>query len=361
MIYIDADELTEFATSLLVAGGVYLEDAEVVAGSLVASNLKGHDSHGVMRIPSYLEKVRKGEVVSGADFTVLKETPVLLMADANWGFGQVQARRLTQRLIEKSRSTGIALGTMVRSIHTGRVGEYCEIAAEAGLASTVMVNTHGNWQCVAPPGGKQARLGTNVIAYGLPNGSRPVIFDFTIAAAPQGKVRLKKISGEKCPDGWLLDADGRPTNDPNALYRSPPGTIRPLGGDQSYKGFGLGLVAEFFAGALAGGVCTRETPINQKGNCVFMQFIDPAQLAGAERFAKTVADATDYIRDCPRIDGVDEILLPGDVERRALASRTADGIPFDARNWSELVDLASGLGVTVPSTPAAEALAAGQR
>ena len=346
---IPADRLTKFASSLLSAGGLALDESELVAASLVGANLRGHDSHGVMRIPFYLDTAKKGEVVPGADFTVIKESPSLLSADGNWGFGQTQARRLTERLIEKGKATGVGIGTLIRTSHIGRLGEYCELAADAGLVSMVMVNTHGHSRRVAPVGGKAPRLGTNPLAIGVPHEQGTLLLDFGTSATAEGKVRVKKIAGETCPDGWLLDPEGRPTNDPNLLYGTPPGTIRPMGGDQAYKGFGLGLMVEIFAGALSGGVCIRETPINQNGNCVYMQVLDPAHLGGAEHFTCEVAGLTDFVRGCPRIEGVDEILLPGDPERRSLERRSAAGIPFDDKNWSELVTLAGRLGVEAPS------------
>ncbi|HEY1066293.1 MAG TPA: Ldh family oxidoreductase, partial [Pirellulales bacterium] len=266
-----AAELLEFATRLLHAGGLGPDEAALVGKSLVEANLRGHDSHGVMRIPFYLDSLKKGEVVAGAEFTVLNESPSLVVADGNWGFGQTQAQKLTKMLIAKAQQTGVAVGTLRRASHTGRLGEYCEMAAEAGLVSMMMVNTHGFARRVAPPGGKAPRIGTNPLAIGVPTDGAPLLLDFGTSATAEGKVRVKKIAGQTCPEGWLLDSEGKPTTDPNTLYADPPGTILPMGGDQSYKGFGLGLMIELFAGALSGGVCIREKPINQNGNCVYLQ------------------------------------------------------------------------------------------
>jgi uncharacterized oxidoreductase len=211
-----------------------------------------------------------------------------------------------------------------------------------------MVNTHGVARRVAPPGGKAPRLGTNPIAMGAPAPGAPLLLDFGTSATAEGKVRVKKIAGQTCPPGWLLDSEGRPTTDPNTLYDSPPGTILPLGGDQAYKGFGLGLMVEIFAGALSGGVCVREQPPNQNGNCVFMLIVHPDHLGGSEHFQREVECVLSFVRDCPRIDGCNEILLPGDPERRTLADRTRSGIPFDAGNWEQLTKLADTLGVSKP-------------
>ena len=232
--------------------------------------------------------------------------------------------------------------------HIGRLGEYCETAAAAGLASLLMVNNHGAARRVAPPGGKAPRLPTNPLAVGIPNGDEPLVIDFCTSVTAEGKVRVKRIAGEPCPDGWLLDGEGRPTNDPELLYGDPPGTIRPMGGDQPYKGFALGLMVEIFSGALSGGVCAREVPINPLGNCVFMMILDPGHFGGAEHFAEETSNLVAFVRGCPRVEGVDEIVLPGDPERRILEKKLAAGITFDDGNWNELVKLAAGWGVDVP-------------
>ncbi|MBI3839928.1 MAG: Ldh family oxidoreductase [Planctomycetia bacterium] len=341
------DALTDFAIRLLVAGGIGAEESALIARSLVGANLRGHDSHGVMRIPSYLDACRKGEVVPGAPLTAIRQSPGVFIGDAHWGFGQTQAQRLTRTLVEMAGQNGLAVGTLIHSSHIGRLGEYCEMVAESGLVSMVMANTHGHARRVAPPGGKAPRLGTNPLAIGAPAPGGALVLDFGTSATAEGKVRVKRIAGELCPNGWLLDCNGKPTNDPNTLYGHPPGTILPMGGDQAYKGFGLGLMVEIFAGALSGGVCIREVPINPNGNCVFMLAINPGNLGGAEHFAKEVAGLTQFVRSCPTVEGNSEILLPGDPERRTLARRTQHGIPLDEGNWGELTRLARELGVAI--------------
>ncbi|MBX3414428.1 MAG: Ldh family oxidoreductase [Pirellulales bacterium] len=345
---IPAQQLIDFSQRLLESGGVGPDEALLVAESLVEANLRGHDSHGVMRVPFYLDGVRKGEVTPGAELRVIHETPSILAADGNWGFGQTQARRLTERLITKAKTCGVAIGTLIQCAHVGRLGEYCEQAAEAELVSLMMVNTHGTARRVAPVGGTAPRLGTNPLAIGVPHADGPLVLDIGTSATAEGKVRVRRIGGQLCPDGWLLDSTGRPTNDPHSLYADPPGTIRPMGGDQAYKGFGLALMIEIFAGALSGGVCAREKPINQLGNCVYLQLIDPAQISGVDHFRREVAELTTFVRSCPTVDGVNEIQLPGDPERRLRQERLAAGITLDDGNWGQLAKLAEQLGVVAP-------------
>ncbi len=348
---IPAAQLTNFATALLTAGGLGADEALLVAHSLVEANLRGHDSHGVMRVPYYLDQVAKKELAPGAVFEVVKEAPSYLMADGHWGFGQRLARQLTESLIEKARTEGVCIGTLIHSGHIGRLGEYCEQAAAAGMVSLFMVNTHGAARRVAPVGGTAPRLGTNPLAFGVPHEEGPLVLDFGTSATAEGKVRVKRIAGQTCPDGWLLDAAGEPTNDPNTLYGDPPGTIRPMGGDQAYKGFGLALMIEVLAGALSGGVTIREKPVNQLGNCVFALVVAPEQLCGESFFAREVGQLVDFVRSCPRRPGVDSIQLPGDPEKRTLAERTQAGIPLDDGNWQALLSLAAKLGVQPTPIP----------
>ncbi|MFO0903954.1 MAG: Ldh family oxidoreductase [Pirellulales bacterium] len=342
--------LETFAIELLRAGGATPSEAEVVGKSLVSANLCGYESHGVMRIPFYLQALKDGEVVSQAPLEVLNQSGTRVVADAHWGFGQVQANQLLDMLYERVRLEGLAIGTLIHSGHIGRLGEYCEAAAARNLISMLMVNSHGAAVRVAPPGGTAPRLSTNPLAIGVPNGAEPLVLDFSTSATAEGKVRVKKIAGEKVPDGWLLDNQGRPTNDPNTLYGNPPGSILPMGGAQAYKGFGLGLMIEILTGALSGGVCAREVPYPKKGNCVFVLLMDPAAFGGAEHFRSEVAQLTEYIRNCPRIDGCERILLPGDPERITQAARLAKGVTLDSENWNQLAKLAHGLQVTTPAT-----------
>ncbi len=340
-----AAELESFGHSVLAAGGVTPEEAARVSASLVNANLRGYESHGVMRLPSYLDALGKGTIVSGAELTVIKESATHLVCDANWGFGQLQAERLRVRLTDKARQSGMAMGTMHQSGHIGRLGEYCEAAASDGLVSLLAVNSHGAVVRVAPPGGKAPRLSTNPLAIGVPHEDEPLVLDFSTSATAEGKVRVKKIAGEQVPQGWLLDSQGRPTTDPDTLYGDPPGSILPMGGPQAYKGFGLSLMIEILTGALSGGRCAHE-PLHAKlGNCVLMLLVDPAQFGGQAHFRSEVEQLVDYIRNCPRAEGVDRITLPGDPERRTLAERESHGIFLDDENWAKLTELAERLGV----------------
>jgi hydroxycarboxylate dehydrogenase B len=343
-------QLLDYGSALLAAGGATAEESTIVGRSLIQANLRGHDSHGVMRIPFYVKQVQEGRLKSGAELTIVNETPASIVADGSWGFGQVLSRQLMARLIEKASEVGIASGTLRQSAHIGRLGEYAEMAAEKNATAMICANTHGAAQRVAPVGGKRPRLGTNPLCIGMPGGEKgPFVLDFGTSATAEGKVRVKKIAGEQVPSGWILDPEGNPTNDPNQLYGDPPGTILPMGGDQAYKGFGLSFMIEMICGALSGGQCAYPNPPTPIGNCAFFMVIDPQHYAGYEHLKTEVENLEQYVRAVPRIDGVDEVLLPGDPERRTMEARQASGIPIDEGNWKALGALAQELGVTVPT------------
>jgi uncharacterized oxidoreductase len=345
-----APELTGFAADLLAAAGVPRDEASIVATSLVGANLRGHDSHGVMRLPQYAGFLQRGEYRPGVELTVEHETPAAVVCDGQWGLGPVQAHRLLDRLVPKARTQGVAVATARNCGHIGRLGEYAERAAELGLLLLATANNGGAVQRVAPPGGLEPRLSTNPLCAGVPTAdpAAPIVVDFGTSVVAEGKVRDYHISGRRVPEGWLLDHRGRPTTAASVLYEPPLGTILPLGGSQSYKGFGLGLILDLWAGALSGGGCSQTRHRGPAGNHVFFLAIDPASLSGSEYVRAQAAELADWVRATPRVDGVTDILLPGDPERRALHRRTRDGIELDDAHWAKLVDLAGRLGVSIP-------------
>jgi uncharacterized oxidoreductase len=341
--------LQSFAESLFQASRVPADEARRVAQSLVEANLCGHDSHGLIRIPQYLEAIADGRLKPGASFTVTKETAAVIVADGGWGLGQVQAHRLVDRLVPRAQALGIAAGTLRRCGHIGRLGEYAEKAAAAGMAFIGTVNGHGFGRGVAPPGGIDSRIGTNPLCLGAPSRPAPLILDIGTSVCAEGKVRLAFNKGQPVPEGWLLDCQGRPTTDSSVLYRDPRGSILPLGGAHAYKGFGIGLLLDMFAGGLSGAPCSAPGLPNLVANAVFFILIDVVQFAGAAHFAKEVSALAESVRTCPRAEGVAEILLPGDPERREAAQRRKAGIPLDDGTWSQLTKIATQHNITIPN------------
>ncbi|MDR3636153.1 MAG: Ldh family oxidoreductase [Isosphaeraceae bacterium] len=344
----NADALTEFTTRLFAAAGVPAGEASTIATSLVGANLRGHDSHGVMRVPQYLGFLEKGDYRAGVDLQIDHESPAVVVADGQWGFGQVQAHRLLDRVIPRAKAIGIGAGALRNSGHIGRLGEYAERAAAEGLVLIATVNNNGGGPRVAPPGGLAPRLGTNPLCAGVPTGEEPVVLDFGTSVVAEGKVRVYYINKKPVPDGWLLDPQGRPTTDPSVLYEPPLGSILPMGGPQAYKGFGLSLVLDMLAGGLSGGRTCHPDAAPGKGNNVLFLVLDPAHFAGLGTLEREASQVATFVRETPRADGVDAILLPGDPERRTLERRASGGIPLEEAHWSKLEEVAARYAVTAP-------------
>lgn len=344
-----ADVLISFAESLFTASKVPADEAKRVALSLVDANLCGHDSHGMIRVPQYVDAIRDGRIQPGAPFTVVKETAAVMVVDGGMGLGQVQSHRLLDRLVPRAQALGLAAGTLKRCGHIGRLGEYAEAAAARGMALIATVNNHGYGRAVAPPGGTEGRLATNPLCLGAPTKGDPVVLDIGTSVVAEGKIRVLFNKGQKAPDGWLLDHQGKPTNDPSVLYKDPKGTILPLGGNQAYKGFGISLLLDMFTGGLSGAPCSTPGAPNLSANAVVFIVLDVDQFAGGAHFLNEVTNLAANVRACPRAEGVLDITLPGDPERREKAKRLKMGISLDDGTWGQLTKLAGTSQVQVPS------------
>ncbi len=344
-----ASTWTDFAQRMFEAVGLPEEEANRVATSLVDANLCGHDSHGLIRINQYIDAVRDGRLVPGAEFKVVKETAGILVVDGGKGLGQVQAHRLLQRLIPRAQALGLAAGTLKHTGHIGRLGEYGEVAAEHDMALFATVNNHGFGRAVAPPGGKEARIATNPLCLSVPTDGEPVVLDIGTSVVAEGKVRVCYNKGVQTPPGWLLDPEGNPTTDPGVLYKEPRGSILPLGAPGSgYKGFGIGLLLDMFVGGFSGAPCSTPGAPNLSANAVFFLLLDISQFAGKEHFLREVTGLAGNVRNTPRSEGVPEIVLPGDPERNTKAARLKSGITVDDGTWGQLTHLAEKLKVQVP-------------
>jgi len=347
---ISAQVLTEFATRLFEMVGVSPVDAVTVAKNLVGANLRGHDSHGVMRIPQYIAFLEEGHYRRGVELKLEWETPAVAVCDGQSGLGQVQAHRLLDLLIPKARALGVSAGSVRECGHIGRLGEYAERAVAEDLILIATVNNGGAGARVAPPGGIEPRISTNPLCAGVPttDPEMPLILDFGTSVAAEGKVRIHRINKTHVPEGWLLDHEGQPTTDPEVLYQEPVGSILPMGGAQSYKGFGLGLVLDMLVGGLSGGrTCYVGAP-PARGNSVVFILLDPVRFSGRDHLVDQATHLANEVRATPRAPGIEEILLPGDPERKMLRERSDHGIPLDPSHWEKLVELAKRLGITPP-------------
>lgn len=344
MPVLDPDALTAFVRDIFAAYGVPPETAQTVAKSLVLANLKGHDSHGVIRVADYIAWTRQGWIVPDAKLEVVRETESLLIVDGHFGFGQVIGREATALAIEKTKQNGVCALAIRRSGHLGRIGEWAEMAAEAGLVCFSFTNTHGGGILVAPYGGRERRLAANPLGAGapLPDGEM-LVMDFATSTVAEGKLKVARAKGESVPPDYFVNARGEPSTDPAEFYADPPGALLPFGG---HKGFALSLFADIFAGALSGAGCSKGAKV--VANAMLAVFLDPQAFCGEAFYAQEVGGLAQHVRDCPTMPGFDEILLPGEPEQRSQARRAQDGIPIDETTWARIVETAAVQGVVFP-------------
>ena len=341
------NELKTASRDVFVAAGARTEDARIVADALVNANLAGHDSHGIMRIPSYVSWMEKGDINVAAELQVVSEADSFAVVDGDWGFGQVMARKAMDLGIAKARKSGVASLSVRGCAHIGRAGDYPIMAAEAGLASILFLNTHGAGSLVAPFGGIERRLSANPIAIGVP---RPdgdhIIVDISTCVVAEGKLRNFRTAGQPAPEDSIIDSEGRPTTDASAFYGPPEGAILPIAG---HKGFALGLASDILAGALSGAGCTREG-VTRIGNSFWATIIDPDQVRGRGDFDRDVTALIDWIKSSRKAEGVSEILVAGEPELRTQAKREKEGIPVHADTWAAIVESAQrhGLNLKTP-------------
>ena len=337
------DHLTEIAKALLVGAGTPEEEAATVARMSIAANLAGHDSHGIIMVPSYIERVKVGHIVPGAPWTIVRETPATTVIDGHWGFGYVVTERAMRLTIEKARTQNVAAATVFRQGHIGRLATYPLMAAAEGMIAMITADSGRSPKQVAPFGGAKARLGTNPISFAVPSDlDGPLFLDMATSGAAAGKVLLAVARGKPIPENWIIDADGRPTTDPRKLRQG--GALLPLGGDEGYKGYGLAAMVEIFSGLLTG-LGFGIDPQGRHNDGCFIAVFNVAAFRDLATFKREVAEFAAYLKDTPPAQGFERVYYPGEIEYERERERRRDGIPIEDATWEVLRKLATEYGV----------------
>lgn len=345
-VRLSADRLRRLTSGILRSGGSAVPEADLVAEHLVQANLAGHDSHGVGMIPSYSRDLLAGRVVPNMRAQLVRDDISILMFDGRRGYGRSVAGEAMAAAMSRCRQTGVVAMTLANAHHIGRVGAYGELASGGGFASLHFVNGADHPGLVAPFRGTDARFSTNPICIAVPGTDRQpsLILDMATSALAMGKVRVARNEGKAVPDGALIDPLGRPTRDPQVMYRDPRGALLPVGG---HKGYGLAVVTELLAGALSGGPTMQPGNVRHGGlmNNMLTVLLDPGRLAGVEWLRREVDGFIDYVKASPPADPAAPVLVPGDPERIARAERMGTGIMIDATTWEEILRAGESLGL----------------
>jgi LDH2 family malate/lactate/ureidoglycolate dehydrogenase len=345
---VPAEQLTAFVARAFVGAGVPDTDAQTVASLMVEADLRGSDTHGVIRLPLYVRRLRAGGINPTPNIRLVSDRASVALIDGDNGMGHLVMRRAAELAIGKAKATGIGWVGARMSNHAGPAALYVTMPLQhdmVGLYFAVGSNNH-----LPPWGGSESLLGTNPMAVAVPALEEPpIVLDMAPTVAAYGKVRLKAQRGEAMPVGWMIDREGKPLTDPK---RADEGHLLPIG---DYKGYGLSLIIALLAGALNRAAVGREVidfvketgKATNTGQAIMALSIE-AFIPAAE-FKKTVDELIRDIRQSRRLPGVDRIWLPGEQSHAKRIDRRAHGVPMPKALRQSLDAVARELNVaTLP-------------
>jgi len=331
---IAVEQLDRFVRSALEAVDVPEQDAAVVADCLLYANLSGVDSHGIIRLPHYVRRLRNGTIKARPTIAMDQPRPAVLHVDGDDGLGHVVTNRAVTRGIEVCRDAGTALIAVGNSSHFGMAGFYLRDITDAGMVG--MVTTHTDVRIV-PPGARKPFAGTNPIAYGFPTSGEPLVLDFATTSVSFGKIALARAEGRSIPEDWGLDENGEPTTDPNELVG-----MHAIAG---YKGAGLAMIVDLFSSMFSG------MPFGPHINRMYEEMDAPRKLGHfitlwdigslipIDQLRARVDQYIEELHGLPRRSPDVPILHPGEPEAQRRAERSQTGIPVEPGLLSELSEL----------------------
>ncbi len=344
---VPVEQLEAFCIDALQRCGVGQENARQTVDVLASTDAMGIYTHGVKALRGYVKRLRAGGLKADAVPEVSSEGPAWATVDGHSGLGMVTSVFAMKTAIRKAKTAGLAYVGVKNSCHFGAAGYYANMAAQADMIGMAMSN---DIPSMAVPGSRKAVMGTNPFAYAVPAGKEdPIFLDIASSAVAGGKVRIFQGLNKKVPDGWLVDAEGAPTNDPFAYPHA--GHLLPYGG---HKGYGIALMIESLAGMLCGGAVRWEMlswidhdpTLPTKHGAAFLAF-DIGQMTPINKFKERVDAMIRDIRETPKAKGSDRICVPGEMEWDNRRKALAEGIPLPEDVRESLRGLAQDLNMTV--------------
>lgn len=342
-VIVDHKELQEYVAALFQHSGLTGEDAAFTAKSLVDTNLWGVDSHGVLRAPIYLQRLKNGAIKARPEIKIVKSAITMEVMDGDNGSGQIVGRDAMKRAIALAEQYNIGMVMVSKSNHFGAAAIYTRLAVEQGMLGLSMTNVVRN---VAAPGGSKPVIGNNPFSIAIPTfGELPFVLDLSLSAVAGGKLLLASQKGEKIPFGWATDTEGRPTDDPEKAFK---GFLLPMGG---FKGLGLAYVVEILSGVLSGGVFLDamkgmyKYPDDPSLTSHMMAAVNIKAIMDEDKIREKMGQFVQQVKSSPMWEKNQEMLIPGEIEYRSMKHRKEHGIPLPESLYEELVALGNDLGV----------------
>ena len=331
------------------------QEANLISKRLCLSNLKGHDSHGIVRVPRYCDWVDEGKVFPNKEHSLILDSGALALIDANQGFGQIMGEKSVHEGTKRAKKYGVSLIGLKNSGHLGRIGDWSELAANENCVSLHFVNVRGSL-LVAPFGGSDRRGSTSPLSIGIPvKGKEHVILDMATSTVAEGKALVAQKGGKKLPMGALIDNLGNLTNNTEALYGKigPEDVPNPEDGDGAitafgmHKGSGINFMMEILGGALTSNdTCAIDHKnIRPFANGMLSIYIDVEKFVDVDYFSKEVQAYSNFVRSSPPAEGVDKVMIPGDNEKKIYNDRIQNGNPIAEEAWNLITLRAKSLGV----------------
>jgi uncharacterized oxidoreductase len=354
-VLVTADAARRLITGMFRKCGSEDYEAKTIATRLVGANLRGHDSHGIIRSPRYVEWVDDGKVFPNRKATVEMENDVIAIVDAQQGFGQTAGEQAVDIGVAKAKQQGAAIVALKNSGHLGRIGDWAERAAQSECASLHMVNVRGSL-LVAPFGGRDRRGSTSPFCLGVPTPDGAIVHDFATSLVAEGKALVALRGGKPLPEGALIDEHGQLTADPSPLYgelnsnRFPDPSKGPgaLTGFGLHKGAGLNFFMEVFAGALTGSGVSKvhgETERRPFANGMLSIYMHVAHFQPVDTFVEELRGYIEFVKSARPAEEGGEVLIPGEKEHRTMREREASGLPLAQQTWDDIVGKARVVGI----------------
>ena len=337
-VSISIGNLRQVVLEVLSKVGVSGEDAEIIIDTILFANRRGVATHGVGRLPLYVHKIASGHYNPRNDIEVLSDNAAYALLDAHNGFGQVVAFKATKMAIEKAKQYGVAVVGVRNSNNFGTAGYFGDMAARAGCAAIVFANAA---PAIAPTGGNKTIFGTNPLCYAFPgvDGFDPILLDMATTVAARGKIRLAAKNGEKIPRDWAIGPDGQPTDDPNVALK---GSLLPIGG---YKGYGLSMFVDIFAGMLTGSHFAGEVKNLSKmdedsGNGHLFIVIDLDKFMTVEEKKERISYFYKSVKACGE-EG--RVFMPGEIEYLKM-NKAQDAVQISVKQFEDVNAVAEEVG-----------------
>ena len=346
------EKLKPFCLKVFAGYGFDPGESEIITDVLLCADLYGIESHGIQRLFRYHQEITGGVVKIGAKSTVVHETPVSAVLDANHGMGQIAGVNAMELAIQKAKISGIGMVSVRNSNHYGIAGYFANMAVQEDLMGICMTNTES---IAVPTFGKKAMLGTNPVALGFPADPVDFLFDAATTVVPRGKLEVYNKNSKPLPDGWAVDTNGQPCQNAgeiiNNLIEKLGGGIAPLGGlgelHGGHKGYGLGIIVDIFTGILSSGMTSNyiNTKQGQTNIAHFFMAVDHGLFGDKEAIKEHMSGFLRELRESPKADGKERIYTHGEKEFESKKQKLLSGIPINEKTLAELNEIAGYHGI----------------